>query len=130
MATVKSKRTTSNFDLSKYQTNDRLETKIVEIGDDSFEVTLRPLSWFRRNQLVSKCMKIDANGSNFDGALYVREVLKEIIVSAPWGKTTDGFLLSINTELGEALETLVNANEDENEDEDEPEEIKKDSIDT
>jgi len=75
-------------------------------------------------------MKISADGSNFDGALYVREVLKEIIVSAPWGKTTDGFLLSINTELGEALENLVNANDSEDIDEVESEEIKKDSIDT
>ena len=35
------------------------------------------------------------------------EVLKEIIVEAPWGKTTDEFLISINQELGSALEKLV-----------------------
>ena len=28
-------------------------------------------------------------------------------MGAPWGKTTDGFLISINTKLGEALEALV-----------------------
>jgi len=108
MATVKSKPSVSNFDIRKYQVNDQLETKIVEIGEDSFDVQIKPLSWFKRNQLVSKCMKIGLNGeSSFDGALYVREVLKEIVVSAPWGKTTDAFLISINTELGEALEKLV-----------------------
>ena len=37
----------------------------------------------------------------------MREVLKVIIVGAPWGQTTDGFLISINTKLGEALEALV-----------------------
>ena len=53
-------------------------------------------------------MQIKGNAeSSFDGALYVREVLKQIIVEAPWGKTTDLFLTSINNELGQALETLV-----------------------
>ena len=57
---------------------------------------------------MSKCMVLrpDAD-STFDGALYVREVLKQIVVEAPWGVTNDLFLLSIDTRLGQALETLV-----------------------
>jgi hypothetical protein len=53
-------------------------------------------------------MKIKGNSeSTFDGALYVREVLKLIIIEAPWGKTNDLFLTSIDIRLGQALETLV-----------------------
>ena len=108
MATVKKKPVTKSFDLSKYQVSDGTITKVIEVGEDSFEVRVKELSWFQRNTLMSKCMQIKGNAeSSFDGALYVREVLKQIIVEAPWGKTTDLFLTSINNELGQALETLV-----------------------
>jgi len=36
-----------------------------------------------------------------------KECLKAMIVSAPWGETNDTFLISINDELGKALEALV-----------------------
>tara|TARA_R110000796_G_scaffold70706_1_gene160575 strand:- start:211 stop:591 length:381 start_codon:yes stop_codon:yes gene_type:complete len=108
MATVKKKPVTKSFDLSKYQVSDGTITKVIEVGEDSFDVRVKELSWFQRNTLMSKCMQIKGNAeSSFDGALYVREVLKQIIVEAPWGKTTDLFLTSINNELGQALETLV-----------------------
>ncbi len=108
MATVKKKPVTKSFDLSKYQVSDGTVVKVIELGEDSFEVRVKELSWFQRNTLMSKCMQIKGNAeSSFDGALYVREVLKQIIVEAPWGKTTDLFLTSINNELGQALETLV-----------------------
>ena len=108
MATVKKKPVTKSFDLSKYQVSDGTVVKVIEVGEDSFEVRVKELSWFQRNTLMSKCMQIKGNAeSSFDGALYVREVLKQIIVEAPWGKTTDLFLTSINNELGQALETLV-----------------------
>ena len=38
---------------------------------------------------------------------WIKEVLKEILIEAPWGKTTDEFLNSINQEMGSALEKLV-----------------------
>ena len=43
----------------------------------------------------------------FGGDTYVRECLKEMIVEAPWGRTTEAFLLSIDERLGGALERLV-----------------------
>jgi hypothetical protein len=108
MATVKDKPVKKSFDLSKYQVSDDTVTKLVDLGDDSFEVRVKPISWFQRNTLMSKCMKIKGNAeSTFDGALYVREVLKLIIIEAPWGKTNDLFLTSIDIRLGQALETLV-----------------------
>jgi|TARA_B100001964_G_scaffold238299_1_gene303572 hypothetical protein len=108
MATVKDKPVTKSFDLKKYQVSDKAITKVVDVGDESFEVRVKELSWFKRNEIMSKCMvlKPDAD-STFDGALYVREVLKQIVVEAPWGVTNDLFLLSIDTRLGQALETLV-----------------------
>ena len=110
MTTVKDKPVAKSFDLSKYQISDKSVTKVIDLGDDSFEVRVKELSWFQRNTLMSRCMQIKGNAeSTFDGALFVREVLKEIIVEAPWGKTTDLFLISIDSRLGQALETLVSS---------------------
>ena len=33
--------------------------------------------------------------------------MKEIILEAPWGRTTESFLVSIDSRLGGLLETLV-----------------------
>ena len=53
-------------------------------------------------------MQWTPDGENhFDGDMYVREALKEMIVEAPWGKTTEGFLMSIDARLGTALENTV-----------------------
>ena len=45
--------------------------------------------------------------TSFDGDLYVRECLKEMIIEAPWGRTTEAFLVSIDERLGTALEAIV-----------------------
>ena len=98
-----------SFDISKYKVNatDR-EVVEVEVGDDKFKVEIKPLTWFRKNQLVTECMTFSPTGeTKFDGSRYVKEVLKEIVTDAPWGKTTDAFLQSINSELGQALENIV-----------------------
>ena len=86
-----------------------VEKRTIDIDDTSFEVKIKPLSWSRKNQLVAQAMKFGANngGMSFDADSYVKESLKAIIVDAPWGKTTDTFLISINEKLGRALETLV-----------------------
>ena len=53
-------------------------------------------------------MNFSADGnSSFDSGVYIKEVLKAIIIEAPWGKTTDDFLNSISSDLGSALEQLV-----------------------
>ena len=48
-----------------------------------------------------------------------------MIVEAPWGRTTEAFLLSIDERLGNALEKLVPAAFTNDGEELEPEEIKK-----
>ena len=57
---------------------------------------------------MANCMKFDTKGNtNFEADTYVRAYLRELIVEAPWGVTTESFLLSIDTRLGGALEKLV-----------------------
>ena len=98
------------FDLQKYtiQTGPKQVKIVIEETGDEFDITVKQLPWARRNQLISKCVSWDAGGSTqFGGDTYVRECLKEMIVEAPWGRTTEAFLLSIDERLGGALERLV-----------------------
>ena len=98
------------FDHTKYTVEPSVERKKVVIPEtgDEFEVSVKTLSWSRRNQLVSRCLKVNNDGqSSFDGDKYIRECLKEIIVEAPWGPTNETFLVSIDDRLGTALEKIV-----------------------
>jgi len=98
------------FDYNKYVvgTNIRTETVKIEGTDEEFKVKVKPLSWSKKNQLVSRYVKWTEDGvSSFDGDGYVRECLREMLVEAPWGKTTETFLISIDNKLGSALEVLV-----------------------
>jgi hypothetical protein len=98
------------FDYQKYVVKAETEVKIVTIEEtgEEFEVKIRNLSWSKKNQLVSKHVKWTSEGiSSFDTEGYMRDVLKEIIVEAPWGKTSETFLVSIDSRLGSALEKIV-----------------------
>ena len=98
------------FDISKYQLTGEnyIENVTIPETGDTFEVELKPMSWSRRNKIVSRCLKIDGGGNNsFDGDYYMKECLKEMIVQAPWGPTTESFLVAIDSRLGAALEALV-----------------------
>ena len=107
--------TTPVFDVSKYRISSSPEKKTLTIDGTSFDVTVKPLSWSLRNQIISKSLRWDANGSTaFDGDSYARECLKEMIVDAPWGRTTESFLISIDARLGTLLESLVPKAFDEN----------------
>ena len=78
MATKKSK---EGFDLSKYQIgNAPNETQVViEATGDTFPITIRPMSWSIRNQLISKCLNWSNDGNtSFSGDVYVRECLKAV----------------------------------------------------
>tara|TARA_R100001079_G_C4310211_1_gene94782 strand:- start:19 stop:381 length:363 start_codon:yes stop_codon:yes gene_type:complete len=98
----------SNFDLNKYKIQEQNQTYTVKLQDDEFDVVIKPMTWQQKNELVARCMTFDDKGnSTFDSGIYIKEVLKEIIVQAPWGDTTEEFLTSINQELGAALEKLV-----------------------
>jgi len=99
---------TKEFDFTKYRVANKTETKTLELDGAYFNVTVKPLSWSRRNQILSKAMAWDADGgTKFNGDVYVRECLKEMVIDAPWGKTSELFLISIDERLGGVLETLV-----------------------
>jgi hypothetical protein len=96
------------FDFNKYRIANKTEIRTLEVDGAEFTVTVRPLSWSKRNQILSRAMAWDTEGgAKFDGDSYVRESLKEMLVDAPWGKTTELFLLSIDERLGSALESIV-----------------------
>lgn len=100
----------STFNLEDYRIKRAPEKKTILIEETgvSFEISINELSWSKRNQLMAKCMKFDSKGNtNFEADAYVRAYLKELIVDAPWGATTESFLLSIDTRLGGAIEKLV-----------------------
>jgi len=99
-----------SFDVNKYTVSQNLKIEKVTIEEtgDSFEVSIKPLTWAKRNQLISRHLSWENSGNTaFNGDGYVRDCLKEMIVDAPWGKTTETFLISIDERLGAALETLV-----------------------
>ena len=98
------------FDFKKYTLSLEPDTRTLTIPEtgDSFDVTVKPLSWAKRNQIISNSLTFGADGgTGFDGDGYVRSCLKEMLVDAPWGRTTESFLLTIDERLGTALETLV-----------------------
>jgi len=88
----------NNFDVNKYKIKQENQTYTVKLQDSEFDIVIKPMTWQGKNELVAKCMTFDEQGnSNFDSGIYIKEVLKE----------TDEFLISINQELGSALEKLV-----------------------
>ena len=110
MATTSSTKAATAFAVSKYtvSNNTRVETVTIEETGDTFEVTIKPLSWARRNQFLSDAVTWTTDGTTgFDSSTYIRTCLREMIVDAPWGKTTETFLISIDERLGRALEKLV-----------------------
>ena len=116
------------FDYRKYTLSSEPEkrTVVVEETGDYFEVTVRPLSWAKRNQLISSSLTWGANGeTGFNADTYVRSCLKEMVIDAPWGRTTEAFLLSIDERLGAALEALVPKAFGETEDTVDVDEVKK-----
>tara|TARA_R110002051_G_scaffold256966_1_gene315982 strand:+ start:3336 stop:3710 length:375 start_codon:yes stop_codon:yes gene_type:complete len=121
-------KSSSEFDFSKYQikTGTKKQTLIIEETGDEFEVTIKQLSWVKRNQLISKCLRVGGQGEqSFDGDLYIKECLKQMVVEAPWGPTSESFLISIDERLGKALEALVPSAFGSDEGGTNPDEIKK-----
>ncbi len=108
--TIQSSESEAKFDFKNYiidKAPEKRTVKIPETGEE-FDVTVKDLSWSKRNQLLSKALQFNQSGeTKFSADMYVRECLKEMIVDAPWGNTTESFLLQIDNRLGAALEQLV-----------------------
>lgn len=107
---VSIKKTKDSFDYTQYLVSHEPETQTISIDGtmDSFELSVKPLSWSKRNQLISKNLSWDSTGTtSFSADGYVRDCLKSMIIEAPWGRTTESLLLSFDERLGAALEKLV-----------------------
>ena len=103
-------REVEDFDLNKYLVEAATQTHVVVIPEtgDEFEIGIKPISWSKRNKIVSECLNWKEGGAvDFDGDRYVRDCLKLMIIQAPWGNTDESFLTSIDARLGGALENLV-----------------------
>ena len=103
---VKSK---AGFDWTKYQIQSDTRQVTIKVGEDEDELTLgiRDLGYVQKNKLVSSCYTYAGGTVGFDMDTYMRETLKTMIVEAPWGNTTESFLLQVDNRLGAALEKLV-----------------------
>jgi len=77
----------------------------IEYRGTEIPIKVRPLSWSKKNQILSDCFSIDGMKFNFDK--YIKGMLTELIVEAPWGETNQIFLNRINPEFGAVLEKLV-----------------------
>tara|TARA_R110000765_G_C18816234_1_gene595278 strand:- start:288 stop:683 length:396 start_codon:yes stop_codon:yes gene_type:complete len=110
MTMEKSKVQAKTFDYNKYLVSHDPEVRTIEIPgtDETFEISVKVISWSKRNQIISKNLHWDSSGNtSFSADGYVRDCLKEMVVDAPWGRTTEALLLSFDDRLGTALETLV-----------------------
>ena len=112
MVEAKAKQT-NTFDISKYQVSTAAVKHTLTISEtgDTFDVSVKQLTWAKRNKLMSECLTFTATGeaAGFNAGKYVRECLKEMLIEAPWGKTTEAFLVTIDHRLGAALESIVPA---------------------
>ena len=96
----------------QYMLTRETETVVLDLpyqeDEEKLEVDVRPLAWAKKNALVSQCTNYGQDGTvRFDGQRYINEVLKYVIVKAPWPSTDDVFLAKIDLRLGTALEQLV-----------------------
>jgi len=75
---------------------------------EDIHITVVGVPWARRNYIKSQCISFDdQQNTHFDSQQYTNECLKIMIKEAPWGETTDTFLIQVGDELGAALETLL-----------------------
>ena len=99
----------AGFDWTKYQIKNDIREVTINVGPDEEKLTLgvKDLGYVAKNKLVSSCYTYTGGTVGFDMDTYMRETLKVMIVEAPWGVTNDMFLMSINQELGKALEDII-----------------------
>jgi len=80
----------------------------LEYKGKKFTVTVKPLTWSKKNQILSQALSYSAKGeAQFNLDRYNKECLGSVIIKAPWGNTDHIFLSSIDEELGSQLATLI-----------------------
>jgi hypothetical protein len=99
----------ASFDWTKYQVKASVREITVKVGEDEDELVLgvKDLGYVAKNKLVSSCYTYVGGTVGFDMDTYMRETIKAMVVEAPWGVTNDMFLMSIDQQLGKALEDII-----------------------
>jgi hypothetical protein len=81
---------------------------VIEHEGKNYTFKVKEVSWSKRNQILGQCTKVDRAGNpTFDLDRYLREMLVNMIVEAPWGKTDHLKLAQLSPEFGAKLEKLV-----------------------
>lgn len=96
------------MDINNIYISEELKEITLDYKGVEIKIKVRPLSWSKKNQILSNCFTYGTDSQmkfNFDK--YIKEMLYEMIVEAPWGKTDHIFLSKINPEFGSILEKLV-----------------------
>jgi len=84
------------------------EEKTIHYQGKDFTIQVRPMTWSKRNQIVSQCLTYTERGeAQFNLDRYYKESIMYMIPQGPWGKTDAIFLTSINEELGRILQSFV-----------------------
>ena len=87
---------TEQFDIKDYQVTGA-EEKTLTVDGKELKLTIRTVPWPLMNDFVADAFRVtvEDQAGHFDNGLYQRECLKYMLVEAPWGRTTDTFLLSL-----------------------------------
>jgi hypothetical protein len=96
------------MDINDIYISDELKEVELKYKTAEIKIKVHQLSWSKKNQILSACFTYGTDSQmkfNFDK--YIKDMLCEMIVEAPWGQTTHIFLSKINPEFGAMLEKLV-----------------------
>lgn len=96
------------MDIENIYLDDNLKEIEVEYNNVLIKIKIKNMSWSKKNQILTECFIYNTDGNikfNFDK--YMKRMLQEMIVEAPWGPTNEIFLNRIKPDFGSKLEKLV-----------------------
>jgi hypothetical protein len=93
--------------LDKIFANSKTTDKILQYEGIEIPVTVRELSWMEKTKILEETVVFENNKQKFLIGTYFREILKKIIVKAPWGKTDEIFFSRLSDSFGTVLQSLV-----------------------
>lgn len=92
----------------KWKVSVEPDEKEITYQGQTFKLMVRPLTWSKRNQIISQCLSYTDKGeAQFNLDKYYKEALVYMVPEGPWGKTDPIFLTSITEELGKILQGFV-----------------------
>ena len=62
--TTESNGASNSFDVTKYKIKEENQTYTVKLQKDEFDITIKPMTWQGKNELVAICMTFDEKGNS------------------------------------------------------------------